>query len=247
LVAAKPFAVAAPWLLTVLAAASLCFSESSLAAESMVADATAGVAAGPAPSPHDGFDPHNATGWFLAARARVSAGFAIGSPDDYCDADNNWIFLALSDLSEAIRLDAATATKLIIDDRTEFARFRDSPEFNLWWTTTRPLPATDSEMSAFFRNHPVWSRPGSNLPIRESLTLHSSGTALITTGGSHATKGAWRVARRGIVVVSNDRETSYELGLVPFFLAKGTKHFDTVTLGGSWTMGPILHDCADGP
>ncbi len=246
--AAKPHAVLALCLLTALAAAPLHSAERSVYAEPLVAETSAGAAGEPAPARHDtGLEPRDAAGWFVKAKARVSAGFAIGSPDDYCDADNNWIFLALADLSEAMRLDAPTVTKMIFDDRTEFARFRDVPEFKLWWTATRPLPATDSELSVFYRNHPVWNRPGTNIPIRESLTLGANGAALLTTGGSRAKHGTWRVAGGKLVVMSGGLSTSYELARVPFFLLNGTQHVDVLTLGGNWTMGPILHDCAEGP
>jgi hypothetical protein len=187
-------------------------------------------------------NPRDASAWF--AKARVIALInGHTPPDDYCDADSNWIFLALAHLDKAMRLDAKGTSERIQNDHSDFARFRETPEFKLWWRASESLPTSDAGLSAFVRENPVWNREGRSTPIREVLTLRPDGKADLFTSGHHEVVGNWTIAA-GRIAVSNGKQTeAYELVRAPFYLQNGTLHFDTLRLGADWTMGRILHDC----
>jgi hypothetical protein len=189
--------------------------------------------------------PRDAASWFHKGRDEVLAMIGRGLPDDYCDTDNNWIFLALAYLDEAMRLDAPAASQLIFNDRTEFAKFRETPEFRLWWKATTPLPTTEAGLRAFYRENTTWNREGTRIPIRESLTLLEGGKAIVAAGGKQIDGGTWHVDGSKLIISRGSGILSYVLIRSQFFLREGSLHFNVLHLGNDWTMGQTLQDCSN--
>ena len=187
-------------------------------------------------------NPRNAFAWLDKGRT-IAMMNGAKPPDDYCDSDNNWIFLALAHLNEALRLDPKAVAERIRTDRSEFASFRETVEFKLWWATAGPLPNTDAELRTFFRENPTWNKEGSAIPIREALTLRADGQAELFSAGQTKSGGAWRVSGGKLTIVNGKRIDSYQLVRTQFFIRDGSLHFDFLQLGTEWTMGKILHDC----
>ncbi|MFO1313345.1 MAG: hypothetical protein U1F41_14920 [Burkholderiales bacterium] len=187
--------------------------------------------------------PDNAAAWFDAGR--VIAMMSEGTPpDDYCDADENWIFLALGHLSEAIRRDPAQMERLASSDSPPFSAFRKMPEFEYWRTAIDPLPASDAELREFFRKHPAWNRADPKTSVREALTLRPDGKVSRFASGRTVTAGTWKVERGELSIAAGSRTQRYPLTRASFALRGGTLRFPVLMLGREWTLGRILHDCA---
>ncbi|MET0918268.1 MAG: hypothetical protein ABWY07_07585 [Burkholderiales bacterium] len=193
-------------------------------------------------------NPGDAEAWF--DKGRVIAVMNRGSPpDDYCDADANWIFLALGHLSEGMKRDQARVEVLIGSDAPAFAAFRETPEFKNRWTATRPLPNSDSALREFVRDHPVWNRGGPATSTREGMTLRPDGGVDLFARGRTSRIGTWKVGQGQLVITVGKRTTAYPLTRTAFFVRGGTLQFPILTLGREWTigrertMGRILHDC----
>lgn len=188
-------------------------------------------------------NPGNAFAWYERGRVLAVKNRAT-LPDDYCDTDSNWIFLALGHLNEAMRLDAKGVSAKLEGDRTELAELMATPEFKLWWKALSPLPKGDQELRAFCKANPVWNREGTESPVRESLTLRADGSVELFSSGRAKKAGKWKVAGGKLHTTIGRRTASYVVRRVPFYLLNGSLSFETLQLGSTWTMGPILQDCS---
>jgi hypothetical protein len=186
--------------------------------------------------------PDDATAWFDTGRviATMNQGNA---PDDYCDVDENWIFLTLGNLSEAARRDPARIESLIANDTPAFAAFKRTPEFEYWWTAMQALPESDASLRDLLRRQPVWNRENPKTSIREALTLRPDGKVMRYVAGRTETVGTWTVERVRLTMTMGKRTTRYPLTKEWFAVRHGTLRFPVLTLGGEWTLGRILHDC----
>ena len=144
-------------------------------------------------------NPGDAQAWF--DKGRVIAVMNRGSPpDDYCDADANWIFLALGHLSEGMRRDQARVEVLIGADASAFAAFRETPEFKNWWTATRPLPELGFGVARIRPRPSGWNRGGPATLTREGLTLRPDGGVDLFAHGRTSRIGTWKVGQGQLVI-----------------------------------------------
>ena len=184
----------------------------------------------------------DAAAWWQQARQTVQ-GHVGSAPNDYCDVDSNWIFIALAQLNAAVAADPAIRGE-IQRDRSAVAAFRRTPEFKLWWTAIEPVPTSAAALRRFLVEHPTWTRPGDADPRRHTLVLHADGVAAFSDGGQAARRGTWRIDADGRVIVARrGEERGYALTRSPFAIQRGALHFDRLQLGDEWTLGGVVHDC----
>jgi tetratricopeptide (TPR) repeat protein len=187
-------------------------------------------------------DPGDAAAWLDKGRA-IAMMNAGKPPDDYCDADTNWIFLALANVAQAMRLDPRATAARHDDDRSAFSGFKATPEFRQWWTAIGSLPSTNEQLRAFLRENPVWNREGAVDSTREALTLRPDGRVDLYSGGRRRALGKWRVNAGQLVIAGSRKVERYDLQRTPFFLQAGKLQFEKLLLGDDWALGAIRHDC----
>ena len=171
-------------------------------------------------------------------------------PDDYCAFETNYMYLALSLLTDAVNADLAKTTAAVDSIKSPgFDKFRKLPEFKKWRYSLDPLPKTADGLSKFLTVHNEWLSQGSVAPPN-FVTFEGKGKLKLefTSGPTKPPQiAAWKVVSGTAVEISPKRR--FELKVENHFFDYGKKSFRYLALsevGGTeelWTMGPITGDC----
>lgn len=162
--------------------------------------------------------PKNAWAWVNLARTRalLSKG---ADPDDYCEAETNWVLLALSDLDQAVKLSKAPVLKKLGEADPGTLLLAKRVEYQVW----REALAFTGEATQLVGK---WHTVGAGIPTEGELAAVDPKAKVVELGGK-----------------------KYQPKVIDWFFAQGTRSFKALVLenvkdpADVQYRGPLTSDC----
>jgi hypothetical protein len=192
-------------------------------------------------------DPKNSLSWLYHARA-VIAVYGAEEPENYCDAEKNWIFEALASLSKAMDLGRTKVLPILasIQD-VNFQKFRARPEFKNWdLIQTLPLK-TDVATQDFFAKHNDWLIENQPNPATVVTFAPTHELTIASADGARDT-GTWSAGADRVVIKTKSELRTLNLTTTSYAFGSAGKSFRIVVLKDpskpeAWAIGPEIADC----
>lgn len=171
-------------------------------------------------------------------------------PEEYCDLPSNWIFLALSHLTNALEIKRDAVLEKIKNDNEFLINLKSYPEYTKWWKAVNAPSSSsaDETIRLFIKEQGDWvstSGVPRLLKFTDSVNVGAAAADSLDLLGD-----SWDVKDGKVQVLKDGKvKAVYEVRRDLFFYDEGRRSIYKLYLvpkpedGLRWEIGPISADC----